>query len=152
MGKLPHEAFGINQVWNHAAVLAMNLLTWSGLIITAGSAAADPRRSRWWVWEPKTLSVAAIVVRQPDESSSGSITRPPTAGCSDTHYPGSDPLLDSSGATATGLRSVQPLSIFRIKDIEPGFPAPAPTPTSATPTKPGIQKAWHSKSLVKERD
>lgn len=58
----------MNQAWIHAAVLAMNLITWCGLIIAAGSAAADRRRSRWWVWEPKTLrarmlSIAAIVVR-----------------------------------------------------------------------------------------
>lgn len=68
LGKLPHEAFGMNQAWIHAAVLAMNLITWCGLIIAADSAAADRRRSRWWVWEPKTLrarmlSIAAIVVR-----------------------------------------------------------------------------------------
>lgn len=66
LGKLPHTAFAMNQAWGHAAVLAMNLISWSGMI-----AAADPRathhRSRWWVWEPKTLrarmlSIAGIVV------------------------------------------------------------------------------------------
>lgn len=68
LGKLPHEAFGMNQAWIFSAVLAMNLITWAGLIIAAGSTAADQRRSRWWVWEPKTLqarmlSIAAVVVR-----------------------------------------------------------------------------------------
>lgn len=58
----------MNQAWLHAAALAMNLITWAGLIIAAGSTAADQRRSRWWVWEPKTLrarmlSIAGIVVR-----------------------------------------------------------------------------------------
>lgn len=68
LGKLPHEAFGMNQAWIHAAVLAMNLITWCGLIIAAASTTADQRRSQWWVWEPKTLrarmlSIAAVVVR-----------------------------------------------------------------------------------------
>lgn len=58
----------MNQAWLHAAALAMNLITLAGLIIAAGSTAADQRRSRWWVWEPKTLrarmlSIAGIVVR-----------------------------------------------------------------------------------------
>lgn len=57
----------MNQAWVHAAFLAMNLITWAGLAAAAGSAAVD-RRSRWWVWEPKTLrarmlSIAAVVVR-----------------------------------------------------------------------------------------
>ncbi len=68
LGKLPHEAFGMNQAWIHAAVLAMNLISWAGLITAATGKAADQRRSRWWVWEPKTLrarmlSIAAVVVR-----------------------------------------------------------------------------------------
>lgn len=58
----------MNQAWIHAAVLATNLITWARLIITAGSTAVDQCRSRWWVWEPKTLrdrmlSIAATVVR-----------------------------------------------------------------------------------------
>ena len=58
----------MNQTWCHVAVLAMSLVTWAGLVTAAGSTAAQQRRSRWWVWEPKTLrarmlSIAAIVVR-----------------------------------------------------------------------------------------
>lgn len=68
LGKLPHESFRMNQTWCHVAVLAMSLVTWAGLVTAAGSTAAQQRRSRWWVWEPKTLrarmlSIAAIVVR-----------------------------------------------------------------------------------------
>lgn len=68
LGKLPHEGFRMNQAWCHVAVLAMSLVTWAGLVTAAGSTAAQQRRSRWWVWEPKTLrarmlSIAAIVVR-----------------------------------------------------------------------------------------
>ena len=67
LGKLPHEGFLMNQVWCHAAVLSLSLITWAGLAAAASSDAAD-RRSRWWVWEPKTLrarmlSIAAVVVR-----------------------------------------------------------------------------------------
>lgn len=68
MGKLPHEAFAMNQAWVFAAVLAMNLITWAGMITATTSNAASQQRSRWWVWEPKTLrarmlSIAACVVR-----------------------------------------------------------------------------------------
>ena len=68
MGKLPHEGFRMNQVWCHAAVLGLSLITWAGLVTAAGSTATQQRRSRWWVWEPKTLrarmlSIAAVVVR-----------------------------------------------------------------------------------------
>ena len=68
LGKLPHEGFRMNQVWCHAAVLGLSLITWAGLVTAAGSTATQQRRSRWWVWEPKTLrarmlSIAAVVVR-----------------------------------------------------------------------------------------
>lgn len=68
LGKLLHEGFRMNQVWIHAAVLGVNLLTWAGLATAASNDAASQRRSRWWVWEPKTLrarmlSIAAVVVR-----------------------------------------------------------------------------------------
>ena len=67
LGKLPHEGFRMNQVWCHVAVLSLSLITWAGLI-TAADGDAARQRSRWWVWEPKTLrarmlSIAAVVVR-----------------------------------------------------------------------------------------
>ncbi|QGU07864.1 hypothetical protein COCCU_09700 [Corynebacterium occultum] len=68
LGKLPHKAFAMNQAWAYSAMLAMNLITWSGLITAATPPPSTTSRQRWWVWEPKTLrvrmlSVAGVVVR-----------------------------------------------------------------------------------------
>ena len=58
----------MNQAWAYSAVLAMNLIIWSGLITAAGARYPVRERANWWVWEPKTLrarmlSIAGVVVR-----------------------------------------------------------------------------------------
>ncbi|WP_156229644.1 transposase [Corynebacterium occultum] len=68
LGKLPHTAFRMNQAWAYSAMLAMNLISWAGLITAATPPPSTTSRQRWWVWEPKTLrarmlSIAGVVVR-----------------------------------------------------------------------------------------
>ncbi|QGU08477.1 Transposase DDE domain protein [Corynebacterium occultum] len=68
LGKLPHTAFRMNQAWAYSAMLAMNLISWAGLITAATPPPSTTSRQWWWVWEPKTLrvrmlSIAGVVVR-----------------------------------------------------------------------------------------
>lgn len=47
MGKFPHEADAMNQFWIHPAVLAMNLITWAGMIAATTGPSTGQQRSRW---------------------------------------------------------------------------------------------------------